>query len=346
MNWTPKYTITNKLLLLIRQIGEAMGEIRNSGISTSQLAKLEYQARELSSYASTSIEGNPLPLTDVKRLLKKAPPQVRDTEREVLNYNRALQHIHTWVKQGSFQLTKTNVESIQKLVVDGLMEHSTDVGAYRKSPVVIRDPRVPDSIVFIPPDAKDVSTLADKLYAFIQANLSNIDPIILAGLFHRQFVIIHPFMDGNGRTTRLLTTAVLGMTGLDVFQIFSFENYYNRNVTKYFKAVGLEGDYYDIHSDIDFTAWLEYFAEGILDELTRVRKTLLGTTPATRLAPHHQRILDYIAKHGSISQHQYGTLTDRSLAARKQDFKKLVDLGLIIPQGGGRSLYYIRATKV
>jgi len=70
----------------------------------------------------------------------------------------------------------------------------------------------------------------------------------------------------------LLTTAILGKAGLNLFEIFSFENYYNYNVTRYFKAVGLEGDYYDLAEEVDFSDWLEYFADGILDELRRVRK--------------------------------------------------------------------------
>ena len=82
MNWTPKYTITNKLLITIREIGESLGELKSFHPSDQDLAELEIEARELSSYASTSIEGNPLPLTDVKRLLKTQKEYVRDTERE------------------------------------------------------------------------------------------------------------------------------------------------------------------------------------------------------------------------------------------------------------------------
>lgn len=57
-----------------------------------------------------------------------------------------------------------------------------------------------------------------------------------------------------------------------MFEIFSFEDYYNRNITRYFKAVGLEGDYYNLKDDVEFSSWLEYFAEGILDQLRRVKK--------------------------------------------------------------------------
>lgn len=342
MNWKPEYTITDHLLLTMREIGEATGEIKSFGITPKMLARLELEARELSSYASTSIEGNPLPLTDVKKLLKTRKEHLRDTEREVLNYNRVLQALYTSVRSGKFTLNLKTLEKTQKQVVEGLMDNPDDCGHIRQAPVVIRNPRKIDEIVFIPPDAKDVPALLNELNNFVNTHIGKIDSVILAGLFHRQYVIIHPFMDGNGRTARLLTTAILGKAGLDLFEIFSFENYYNQNITRYFKAVGLEGDYYELEDSIDFTYWLEYFANGILDELQRIRKTLPETMPPQpRLEGHHKQILDYIHEHGSISQHEYGNISTRSLAARKLDFKKLIDLGFIEVKGTGRGTYYV-----
>ncbi|MGD9661841.1 MAG: Fic family protein [Porticoccaceae bacterium] len=185
-------------------------------------------------------------------------------------------------------------------------------------------------------------SLIGELCKFIEGNIGKVAPIILAGIFHRQSVIIHPFMDGNGRTTRLLTTAILGKAGLDLFAIFSFENYYNRNITRYFKAVGLEGDYYDLAEAIDFSEWLEYFADGILDELRRVRKTLpeqAETKP--RMEPHHRQILACIKKHGSITQREYGNISSRSLASRKLDFDRLLQLKLIETKSAGRGTCYV-----
>ena len=340
MNWQPKYTITDRLIVTMRRIGEATGEIKMLRLSPSALARLELEARALSTHASTSIEGNPLPLTDVKRLLKAGPTHIRDTEREVLNYNKALRKIHTDVKSGSFRPSRATMEPIQAIVVDGLMDNPDHIGKIRQEPVLIRDPRRPDSVVFIPPDHKDIARMIEDLAVFIAERGGEIDPIILAGLFHRQCVIIHPFMDGNGRMTRLLTTGILGQGGLDIFEIFSFENYYNRNIGRYFQAVGLRGDYYECEPRIDFTAWLEFFAGGILDELRRVRGVIPIDAPA-RIEEHHRRLLAYIGEHGSIGQREYGQISNRSLAARKQDFQKLVNLGLIERQGGGRGTYYI-----
>jgi len=87
-------------------------------------------------------------------------------------------------------------------------------------------------------------------------------------------VIIHPFIDRNGRTARLATKVLLARMGLNTFNLFSFENYYNQNVTRYFQNVGLMGNYYDLKDDMDFTPWLEYFTDGIIDELLRVKKEL------------------------------------------------------------------------
>jgi len=342
MSWYPKYTISNKLLLTVREIGESIGTIKALHLTDTALAKLELSARELSSYASTSIEGNPLPLTDVKRLLKTRKENIRDTEREVLNYNNALQALFKSVRQNRFVLNVKTLEQVQGKVLEGLMDNPSHCGALRQDPVIIRNPRKLDEIIFIPPDAKDVRELTTSLMDFVNNNIGKIDPVILAGIFHRQNVIIHPFMDGNGRTTRLLTTAILGKAGLDLFEIFSFEDYYNRKITRYFKTVGLEGDYYDLKDDVDFSVWLEYFAEGILDELRRVIKILPKQSRGKqRLEPHHKTILDYIHEQGSITQREYGNISDRSLASRKLDLEKLIQLNLIEAKGVGRGTYYV-----
>src|SRR3989344_2943239 len=87
----PKYTITDQLLANITKINELVHEINDMRFPKLVLVEFEKYARELSAFASTSIEGNPLPLTDVKILLKSKPEKIRDSEREVINYNNALE---------------------------------------------------------------------------------------------------------------------------------------------------------------------------------------------------------------------------------------------------------------
>ena len=337
----PKYSISHRLVRTLRQIGEATGTIKAAGLAESGLKRLVLDARSLSAHASTSIEGNPLPLTDVKRLLKAAPANVRYTEREVLNYNQALDWLQSAIVLEEFTPTTKTFTQLQGLVTEGLMDNPADIGVIRKRPVVIRDPSHANVITFIPPDHGDVPQLLESLMDFVQYNLNEIEPIILAGLFHKQAVIIHPYMDGNGRSTRLMTTGLLGLTGLDLFSIFSFEAYYNRNVTRYFKMVGESGDFYDLGDGTDFSTWLEYFAEGILDELLRVQQQL--ERRPVRLESHHQQIIDYLTQHETLTQRELGQISSRSLPARKKDLAYLVEQGLIRPVRGGRSRYYVIA---
>mgnify|MGYP001430029020 CR=1 FL=1 len=336
----PKYTITEKLLANIKRIAAVVTGLNSRQFPKVVVVALKKEARELSSFASTSIEGNPLPLTEVKRILKDRPEHMRDTEREVINYNRALEDLNKLLQKGGIAPSLNLVLGIHKTVMGGLISGSR-CGRLREEPVFVNDPREAKT-VYWPPDHKDVKPLLEELIGYIVKNKTTVDPLILAGLFHKQLVIIHPFMDGNGRTARLATKALLASMGLNTFDLFSFENYYNRNVSRYFEKVGVLNNFYDIKNKIDFTAWLEYFTDGIIDELMRVTKELQSAniTPETALKPHHRRIIDHIRKHGYIADKDYAAITKRAKATRNKDLNKLISLGLIEKKGKGKATYY------
>ena len=344
--FSPKYRITNALLANIKQINALVMELNNRRFLNIVLLELERTARAVSTYASTSIEGNPLPLTEVKKILKSKPAHIRDSEKEVLNYNKALQDLNKRLEEGKVKLSLDLMLKIQKQVSAKLLpvyeyEH------LRQKSVVVNDPGT-KQIRFLPPDVKDVEPLTRDLIEFVNGNRQIIDLLILAGIFHKQMVLIHPFTDGNGRTTRLATKVLLAEMGLNTFNLFSFENYYNQNVTRYFEKVGEFGNYYDLISDgIDFTSWLEYFTEGIIDELLRVQKLLpeIATSPETKLQPYHLKMLDFIREKGFITDKDYTKLTVRAKATRAMDFQKMIELDLIERKGKGRATYYVLKEK-
>lgn len=340
MEFKPNYTITPKLLDNIKQITKIKTELNNKRFPDTIKMKLEKSAVSLSVHSSTSIEGNPLPLTEVKKILKNKPKHARDSEKEVLNYNDALVYLERILGK-KVKIDDELVLNIHKRVVKDLLSKDK-LGSFRNVPVVVNDPRT-GTTVYLPPDAKDVKVLMANLLKFVNKNKEGIDSVLLAGLFHKQFVIIHPFVDGNGRTVRLITKLLLANMGLDTFNLFSFENYYNKNVTKYFQSVGVFGNYYEIKENLDFTQWLEYFAEGIIDELLRVSAELkkVGVNPKTSLKEHHKQMLKYIEKHDFITDSDYAKLTDRAKATRALDFDKLIKMGLIKREGKGRATYYV-----
>ncbi len=348
----PRYIITDRLLANIKRINSLVNELNNKRFPNIVLLELERSAREVSTYASTSIEGNPLPLTEVKKILKSKPAHIRDSEKEILNYNQALQDLNKQLEEGTIKLSLYLILKIQRQVIEGLLPEF-EVGRLRKKPVVVNDPRTGQP-VYLPPEASDVKPLMKDLVQFTTDNREKIDPLILAGIFHKQMVIIHPFMDGNGRTTRLAIKVLLAEMGLNTFNLFSFENYYNQNVTKYFQTVGEFGNYYDLadlpagrQGKIDFTSWLEYFTEGIIDELLRVQKLLpeVATSPESELQPYHLKVLEFIREKGFITDRDYAKLSDRAKATRALDFQKLIEHELIERRGKGRATYYILKEK-
>ncbi|MBT3249577.1 MAG: Fic family protein [Candidatus Pacebacteria bacterium] len=339
--FSPNYTITSKLLANIKRLAVLVQELNQRRFSRVILMELEKSARAVSTFASTSIEGNPLPLTEVKKVLKSKPMNLRNSEQEVINYNQALVDLDKHLKTKNPQVSLKLVLSIHQQVTTGLLP-DFESGKLRQKPVVVNNPRSGE-VVYLPPDVNEVQKLVPMLINFIKQSQGRIDPFILAGLFHKQMVIIHPFMDGNGRTTRLVTKALLAQMGLNTFNLFSFENYYNQNVTQYFEKVGEFGDYNELADEIDFTLWLEYFTDGIIDELLRVGHLLpdFNRSPQTKLKKYHQSILKHIQKHGFIADRDYATLTDRAKATRALDFQKMINLSLIERQGKGRATYYV-----
>ena len=206
---------------------------------------------------------------------------------------------------------------------------------------MVNDPRTGHP-VYLPPNVEDVKPLMEDLIDFITVQRDQVDALILAGIFQKQMVIIHPFIDGNGRTTRLANKVLLAEMGLNTFNLFSFENFYNQNITRYFQTVGEFGNYYDSVDQIDFTPWLEYFTEGLIDEL-RVQKLLPEAmeTPETYLQPHHIKLLETIRERGFITDRDYAKLVERAKATRALDFRKLIRQGMIERKGRGRATYYI-----
>ncbi len=210
----PRYTITPRLLANIKRIAELTTLLNARSFPKVVLMEFVKRANSLSAYASTSIEGNPLPITDVKQIIKSHPNNVRDSEREVLNYNDALVYLNDRIDHGRISLDKKFVLSIHKMIMEGLISKGR-LGKLRVEPVFVNDPQT-GKTVYWPPDVKDVSPLTDDLVGFIKKQHGKLDPLIIAGIFHKQFVIVHPFMDGNKRVGHAAMETFLFLNGMEI----------------------------------------------------------------------------------------------------------------------------------
>lgn len=261
----PKFSITNSIANNLIDIEKVKEGIKSLPVNPKLLQSLRETAKLSTIHYSTQIEGNRLTKEEVKALIdsKKVVSntgRVRD-EKEIKGYYAALDYIEKLAKTNS-PISEDNIKYIHALVTGG---GSTKVKGteYRQGQNVITDSAT-GNIVYMPPEAKDVAELMKEFVSWI--NTPNDIPIpIIASIIHYQFVTIHPYFDGNGRTARLLTTLTLHKNGYDLKGIYSLEEYYAKDLQGYYEAIniGKSHNYYLGRAEADITKWVEYFINGM-----------------------------------------------------------------------------------
>jgi len=196
-------------------------------------------------YNSNAIEGNRLTLRQTYLIIKEKqiPPGVPAKDyNEALNGRECLDFLKTY--KG-----KLTIEFIEK--IDEILTKNTGViypGRIRFFPVKI------EGTDYVPPDEKEVLSLLKKMIKFYYENKNKLHPFVLACLMHAQFVEIHPFEEGNGRTGRALMNWVLMKAGYPkLFIPFS-------NREKYYEAI-------DIHNTKEYKEYCHKMFEIMLDQL-------------------------------------------------------------------------------
>jgi Fic family protein len=336
--FTPSYTLSMRLINSLSQIERFYGQIEALNIPQKLELNLERDNMIQSSYASNKIEGNPLTLPEVTNLiLGDRIPTNRD-EKEVTNYFEILKHI-TKYKDRAFALDL--ITDFHKLLMTGVDETA---GMIRNDKVVVgkfkkeKEGSISIKVKHEPP-VHTRSEITEKLKDLITwANgVSDMPAPMVAGIFHHQFVYIHPFEDGNGRVCRLLSSL-----------LFIKRNYF---INKYF----ILDDYYDIdrsqYSDMlhsadqgDKTKWLEYFSDGVryslqsaLFKAKHAMRTLsFDERPTTR----EKEVLALMTEMKEITS---SDVSSKFQVSRQQAFnllKALVDKGLINRHGTTKASYY------
>ncbi len=347
----PKYAISPEVLSAISEIAEIKVVVERSPVLPLNELELKRQAMVRMVHTSTSIEGNKLEEYQVDRVLSGMSVMADDRSiLEVKNYQNAVKLIDKMAEQKE-KITKENILKIHAVAMKGLLPPEKN-GHFRPGDVYIVDDlgNGKEKLRFKGPDADQVSPLIDELLIWLKkATESELHPVLKAGLFHSQFVHIHPFSDGNGRVTRLLTTLLLYLDGWDFRKVIVLEEFYNKDRQDYYNALayGWEEKYQD---GSEFTDWLEYFVAGFLVESRKVKKviTSLGfdkakTTKQAFLDPHEVKIMDLLVSNLKIRSDDVVKLLKVAKRTSQLKLKSLVEKKLIKTEGKGPSTYYILA---
>ena len=364
--YRPNYTITNNILKSIGKIEACREIIENAPLVPAYEAKFRQEAIIRTVHHGTHIEGNPLDTKDVAAVLAASPDDLRSGGKvrqeveardrdiqEILNYRNVLKYIdkRRTTNAKRQEISQKDLLAIHKLTVDRILGYK-QAGKYRKTQVVVKNFKT-HQVSFVPPKANSVVSLTGDFFDWLNSQESqSIHSVLVAGITHYVLVYIHPFVDGNGRAARALASMVLFRRGYDIKKFFSLEEYFDRNAHHYYKTLqAISNQKVDDLSDRDLTVWLEYFCEGLADELVRVKEKvqklsldirLKGKTGQIVLSERQVKIVEYIETYGSISNRQWRRLlrkySDDTILRDLKDWQKK---GLIRKRGSTKGAVYV-----
>lgn len=336
--YEPYFTITPKLTKRIEAIGVVFGYFRAIQLPDGYRRKLVSKVTAETVHASTAIEGNTLTQQQVDDVLrgKSIHAQPIDVQ-EILNYNQALSFAEQLAASSTSPITEQTICEINRLILQNIRDDIA--GRYRIKQVIVGD--------YLPPEQYKVPPLMNEFVNWLnQPTPAELSPVLYAGIAHYPLVAIHPFEDGNGRTTRVLTSLLLLRHGYAVTSLFALESYYDRNRRAYYQALS-SADPYRVAGKPDLTLWLEYYAEGLLIEAERARSRIeeqLRRQPshprAGLLQDHQNRFLAYLAEQGNARTADYLRLSGLSRKGAYNALQQLVELNLIQRTGLGKGAYY------
>lgn len=339
------FTITNSIIAKIEQIYRIWWVIENAHIVPERQQKLKQIARLRSGVYSTKIEWNRISYAEAERFLawEKIKARPRD-EKELKNYMKVLDYIES--RESAKTITEKDIFKIHQLTTKDILDKSHHNRRRNQANAVYNEWWW---IVFLPPDRKDVPKLITELLDFVNKQ-KEISVIIRAWLLHHWFVIIHPFIDGNGRTARALTQLFLYQNGFNTKKYFSLEEYYDSDLANYYDAIFIGNDFYSAQKKtIDSTKFVEYFLAGLEHELEYLKKTIENIKDdeqfenkliIARLNNRQIHISAYIKEKLSVTAKELLSQYNVSLATIKRDLDVLIKNWIIKPVWFWKSTRY------
>ena len=334
----PKFIYTHQMVNNLLHINSARDFIINAPLVVEMEVSLKREALLKSAHYSTAIEGNPLSLNEVDKLARglKITAQ-KKAQQEVINYLNVLKNLDKYLDDG--KITGKSILMLHHDITYHTLEDTYMEGQYRTIPVFVANNL--GEVVFTPPSAYLVEGEMEKFIEWLN-NLEDLNPVLAAGVTHYEFVRIHPFVDGNGRTARALAALLLHHEEFDIDRFFTLDEYYDSDRSAYYKALNSVDP-----KSRDLTLWLEYFIDGFLISISRIKDQILLFSPDVspkeqiKLSKKQMKIIEYIHLNGQITNLEVKKLFNISRQGAYKDLRRLMDLNLIEKKGGSRSTYYV-----
>jgi len=343
---TDTIQITSELLAYLSEIDEFKGAWRALGsLAPERLKALRQIATIESIGSSTRIEGSHLSDRDVERLLANLEIKKfssRDEE-EVVGYAEVMNMVfESWQ---DIPITENHIKQLHR----DLLRYSTkderhrgayktlrnDVGAFDADGKMI-------GIVFETATPFDTPRRMQELVAWLTdvRESQRLHPLLTIAIFVVVFLEIHPFQDGNGRLSRVLTTLLLLQAGYTYAPYSSLESVIEHSKEGYYLA--LRQTQTTIRTDApNWQPWLHYFLRALQQQKRRLAVKVEREKNALAVLPDLAvKILDYVRDHGRVATRDIVREYGASPNTLKVTFASLVEKGLLARHGAGRSTWY------
>ena len=245
---------------------------------------------------SNRIEGTRTTFEDAITPIEQVKPELRDDWHEVQNYIQAINY--SVEKLNELPISMRLLKEVHKILLQGVRgEHKTP-GEIRKTQNWIGGSSLQDAF-FIPPEPNLLPELLSDIEKFLHNEYLQVPELVRAGIAHYQFETIHPFLDGNGRTGRLLIILYLISTGLLNRPVLYISDFFERNRMSYYDSLSM------VKQNDNITQWLKFFLNGVIetsknsiktfDEIIKLKKDVENKlTKIGKKAANGQRLLELL----------------------------------------------------
>ncbi len=338
--------ITSEILNLIARIDEFKGVWRTLGtLAPDRLSALRRVATIESIGSSTRIEGSKLSDKEVEKLLSGLSIQTFDTrdEQEVAGYAELMDLVFgSWA---DIPFDENHIKQLHQILLRHSTKDERHRGQYKTNSnhvAAFDENGTQIGIVFQTATPFDTPRLMQELVSWVndERHKAELHPLLIIGVFVVVFLEIHPFQDGNGRLSRVLTTLLLIQAGYAYVPYSSLESVIELNKENYY--LGLRQTQASIRSESpDWQPWLVFFLGSLAEQVRRLEKKVereklvLATLPELSL-----RIVEFAREHGRVTIGNAVTFTGANRNTLKQHFRNLVERQYLKQHGSGRGVWY------
>jgi Fic family protein len=339
--FNPIFTITNRMTSAITRIERARGFLEAARLSDDWVRDMGNQALIKEAHHTTHIEGTRLTLDQAERLWRgeTVPGADPDDTRELLNYRSAFEFVSECLDSGD-PITEAMIREIHRKLVEGVRGGKADPGNYRRIQNYVADSSTGE-VIYTPPSAVEVPIMMAEMVTWLNSDLE-IHPVLISGIAQFQLVHIHPFLDGNGRVSRLLSTLCLYRAGYDFKRLFTISEYYDRDRPTFYKKIQSVRE-----NGMDMTGWLDYFITGLETQMIEVkargeqviRRDVL--TQKHLLNERQTKAIEYLLQHERLTIQNYeGLCPEVNRRTLQRDLKTMIKKELIASEGATNQLVY------